>query len=352
MKLNKKLLILFCLLISVSLIFAGCGGGSKPAEQPQGGGEQKAEDPRANWPRTLNLGSASIGGTYYVYAGGIANIIEEKVGISVGVEVTGGPNHNMKLVHLGDLDLGLVTMGPAYEAWNGKEEWTGGVEHRNVRAIFPMYSTYSQWWADANSGITSINDLNGRSVGVGPSGGTAETFHPRFLELLDIKPSRIVRAGLSDLVSQQLDRQLDANSFAAGVPVSGILEFSAQRNTVMFGIDGEARDKICAEWPFWAPATIPADKYDFLTEDLETIAMWNVAVASKDLPDTLVYEIVKAIMENNDMMLTAHSAAAETIAANATSGNTFFWMHPGAIKYFKEVGIEIDPALYPPEYQK
>ncbi len=342
---NKKVLIVLGLMLAITLALTGCG--ESPAPSPSKNGDT---DPKAGWPRDLNMGSASIGGVYYVYAGGLANLLEEKVGIPVGVEVTGGPNHNMQLVQSNDLDLGMVTMGPAYEAWYGLEDWTNGVEHKDVRAIFPMYSTYSQWWAEEGSGINSIYDLAGKTVGVGPSGGTSGTFHPRFLELLEID-AKPVHAGLSDLVSQHLDKQLGANSFASGIPVSGVLEFSAQRKVVMFGLNDEDRAKIIKEWPYWSAAVIPADAYDFLDEDIETVAIWNVAIANKDLPDTLVYEIVKAVMENNEYMVTAHQSAVETIADNI-DGNTFLWWHPGAIKYFEEKGYDIDPDLYPPEYQK
>ncbi|MCD5407223.1 MAG: TAXI family TRAP transporter solute-binding subunit [Desulfotomaculum sp.] len=342
MVLKSKKLLLCLLIIMMMAVAVGCGD-AQETTAPEGAATE--------WPKNLVLGSASIGGTYFVYGSGIANVIETKVGIPVGVEVTGGPNHNIQLVEIGDLDLGMVTMGPAWEAWHGKEDWTGGVKHQNMRAIFPMYQTYSQWWAEANSGINSIEDLSGKSVGVGPAGGTAGTFHPRFLELLGVEPSKQVHAGLSDAVSQQLDRLLDANSFAAGVPVGGVLEFAAQRDIQMFGIDGAARDKILTEWPFWSAAVIPAEKYDFLEQDLETVAIWNVAIACKDLPEDLVYEIVKAVMENNEMMLTAHKAAEETLVANYDANNFLYW-HPGAIRYFEEIGKDIDAALYPPEYQQ
>lgn len=329
-----KILIIMTALSLLALV-AGCGG-------------QKAEPTKR--PTSLTIGAASIGGTYYVYAGGWVSVIDKTIKIPTSVEVTGGPNHNMQLVHSGKLDLGMVTMGPAWEGWHGKGDWTGGTQMTNVRAIFPMYNTYSQWWAFEKDNIKSINDLAGKTVGVGPAGGTAGTYHPRFLELLGIKATTR-QAGLSDLVSQHLDRQLNANSFAAGIPVAGVLETAAQRPIVMFGIDGEARDKIVKEWPFWTPAVIPASAYDFLKKDVETIGMWNMAICRKDLPDDLVYNIVKAVFENHDMMVTAHQSAKETLAENVKL-NTWMPMHPGAIKYYKEKGIQLNDAVYPPEYKK
>jgi hypothetical protein len=340
-KRKRVFLIIGALIMALALIVAGCGG-TQPAPQA---GEEEAKE----WPKSLTIGSASIGGTYYLYAGGWSQVIEKATGIPTGVEVTGGPNHNMQLVHNGELELGMVTMGPAWEGWHGEGDWTGGVKMTNVRAIFPMYNTYSQWWAFKNAGIESIYDLEGKRVGVGPAGGTAGTYHPRILELLGINAT-VRHAGISDLVAQHQDGQLDANSFAAGIPVAAVMEAAAQKELVLFGIDGEARDKVCQEWPFWSPAVIPADTYDFLTEDVETIGIWNMAICSKDLPDDLVYEIVKAVFENHDTMVTAHQAAAETVPENVVL-NTWLPLHPGAIKYYEELGIELPPDVYPPEYQ-
>lgn len=336
MQMNKKILmaVLAVLLVGAfSFGVLGCGGG---------GGDSG---------ENLKIGSASIGGTYYIYAGGWSSVIKEALGIEASVEVNDGPNDNMQLVHLGDLDLGLVTMGPAWEGWHGAEDWTGGLEMTNVRAIFPMYNTYSMWWAFKNSGISSMHDLEGKNVGVGPAGGTSGTYHPRFLEMLGIN-ANARQAGHGDLVSMHLDNQLHANSFAAGVPVAGIMETAAQRDIVMWGIDGEDRDKICAEWPFWTPAKIPASAFpNILEEDVESIGMWNFAICNKDLSDDLVYKIVKSVFDHNDMMVTAHQAAAETIPENIVH-NDWLPLHPGAIKYYEEIGIKLPDAVYPPEYEK
>lgn len=354
---SKKLVVLITSLLVLSLVIVGCGGGGSndannnqpaPAPSPTPGGD-KAPAPagpdKSKWPKHLQLGSASIGGAYHVYGGGIATVIEEKVGIPVTVEVTDGPNHNIQLMEIEDINLGMVTMGPAWEAWHGEEAWTGGEKHQRMRAIFPMYNTYSQWWASASSGITSIQDLNGKRLGAGPQSGTSGTFHPRFLELAGVKAT-LVFGGISDLASSHLDRQLDANSFASGVPVAAVHETASQmKDIVMFGVDGELRDKVVKEYPFWTPAQIPVEAYpDFLTAPVETVAIGNWAIADKDLPDDLVYEIVKAIMENNDIMVLSHKTAEETVPEAAVN-NTWLPMHPGAIKYFEEIGIQLHPDV-------
>ncbi|HHX51393.1 MAG TPA: TAXI family TRAP transporter solute-binding subunit [Clostridia bacterium] len=344
---KKFYLLLAMVLMGFVLVISGCG--NKSAPEPSAG-ETDQEVAESDWPESLTIGSASIGGVYYVYAGGWAQIIEKELGIPIGVEVTGGPNHNMQLVQSGDLELGMVTMGPAWEAWNGEGDWTGGGEHKDVRAIFPMYNTYSQWWAVKNSGINSIFDLEGKTLGVGPAGGTSGTYHPRILDLLGIKATTRL-AGLSDLVTQHIDGQLDANSFASGVPVAGVLETAAQRDIVLFGVDGEARDKVIAEWPYWSAATIPAEAYDFLDEDVETIGIWNMAIARKDLPEDLVYAIVKAVHDNQADLIITHKTAEETVPENVVH-NTWLWMHPGAIRYYEEIGITLPEGVYPPEYKK
>lgn len=352
---KKGIYLLLVVFLGFSLVLGGCGGTEQSAEpappSDDGDVESASESSQSEWPSSLTIGSASIGGVYYVYAGGWAQIIEKDLGITTGVEVTGGPNHNMQLVQNDELELGMITMGPAWEAWHGEGDWTGGIEHRDVRVIFPMYNTYSQWWASAKSGIGSLADLEGKTIGVGPAGGTSGTYHPRILELLGIKTTNRL-AGLSDLVTQHIDGQLEANSFASGIPVAGVLETAAQINDlVLFGVDGEFRDKVINEWPYWSEATIPASAYDFLDEDVETIGIWNMAIGHKDLSDDLVYAIVKAIHDNYDDMVIAHPSAIETLPENIVH-NTWMWMHPGAIKYYEEQGIDLPEGVYPPDYQK
>ena len=130
---------------------------------------------RDDWPRSLTVGTASQGGTYYIYGSGWANLVGDAIGVPFGAEVTGGPVQNATLVQMGEHDFGMVTMGPAYEAWTGQSELAPGVEHKNLRALFPMYQTPFQAVALQSSGINDASALDGKRVSVGPAGGTSAT---------------------------------------------------------------------------------------------------------------------------------------------------------------------------------
>jgi len=303
----------------------------------------------AHWPRSVMVGTASIGGTFFIYGGGWANLIQEKLGVAASIEVTGGPNHNMVLIQAKELDLGMVTMGPAWEAWNGEGDWTGGVQHRDVRALFPMYTTPFHFWALKRTGIASTDDIHGKIVGVGPAGGTPGTYFPRFFDLLGINVT-VRHAGISDLASQQMDGLIDVIAFAAGLPVAAAMEVEAQHPVNFFGFTEEEIAKIVEAYPYFSRYVIPAGTYETQTEDMTTVAIWNMAVGHKDLPEDFVYAIVKTVHENHQYMLETHAAAKETLPENVVN-NEFLWMHPGAIRYYREIGIEIPEHLYPPEYR-
>ena len=95
--------------------------------------------------------------------------------------------------------------------------------------------------------------------------------------------------------------------------------------------------------PELSDSLIPKGTYKSQTEDHKTVGLFNFFIVSKDLPDDLVYEITKAVMENNPRMVQGHKAAVETVPANAKA-NTFLTFHPGAVRYFKEKGIALNPA--------
>jgi TRAP transporter TAXI family solute receptor len=98
--------------------------------------------------------------------------------------------------------------------------------------------------------------------------------------------------------------------------------------------------------PEFSPSKVTAGTYRLLEKDYVTIGMFNFAIGRDDLPDELVYQLVKAVFENQPRLLKAHSAARETIPQNVER-NTFLPFHPGAIRYYREIGIKIPESLIP-----
>ena len=146
--------------------------------------EAQAQTPDPNWPKNLTLGTASVGGTYFVYGQVWASLVNEKIGTNISTQQTQGPNQNIILSDSRQIDFGMATMGVALQAWEGKGEWTKGKQFRNIRAMFPMYDTPFHFVALEKSGIKSVKDLAGKRAGVGPRAGTCGTYFPLMFKAL------------------------------------------------------------------------------------------------------------------------------------------------------------------------
>jgi hypothetical protein len=313
---------------------------------PVGGASAQQQD-RSDWPQSLKVGTASQGGTYFIYGAGWAGLVQEMLGVATSTEVTGGPVQNFALVQSGDLDLAMTTMGPAYEAWTGNSPIAPGVEMKDVRATFPMYQTPFQIIALQGSGIDSVEDLEGKNVGVGPAGGTCGTYFPQFFEALGVSVSPQF-GGASDLAGQLQDGLLDAFAFCAGLPIAAFSEIEAQNPVNIFSFSEEQIATLLEQFPSLAEFTVPADTYRSQQEDQPTVAMWNFGIAHKDIPESLVYEIMKVVLDNHDRMMQIHQSAEETMPENYDK-NSFLPFHPGAVRYYKEKGFELSEDVLPPE---
>lgn len=206
-----------------------------------------------------------------------------------------------------------------------------------------MYQTPFQVITLSSSGLTSVTELGGRRVSVGPAGGTPGTYWPRFLNTLGVNAT-VSNAGASDAAGQLTDGLIDAFAFAAGVPISAFSQLSAEADVRMFGFNEAELAQILAAHPEVSPLTIPAGTYAGHDYDQTTVAMWNFAVSNASMPESLAYEIVKLVMENPDRMMQIHASASETIMDNVLN-NTFLPFHPGAVRYYEEHGITIPEEL-------
>ncbi len=300
---------------------------------------------KSDWPSSIKVGTASQGGTYFIYGAGWAGLIQEMLGVPASSEVTGGPVQNFALTETNDVQMAMTTMGPAREAWDGQSPIAPGEQMREVRATFPMYQTPFQIIALESSGISSVADLDGKTVGNGPRGGTCGTYFPQYFDALGVETNDQF-GGASDLAGQVKDGLIDAFAFCAGLPIAAFSELEAQNPVNIFAFTPEEQATLVEQFPVSA-YEIPADTYTSQQEPQNSVAMWNFGIAHKSVPQSFVYEVMKVVLDNHDRMMEIHSAAKETLPENWVH-NTFLPFHPGAVQYYKEKGFDIPERLIPP----
>jgi hypothetical protein len=301
---------------------------------------------RPGWPKGATIGTSGIGGVYYVWGGGFAKLLNDKVGLTASVEATAGPVTNVQLVEAKQLDFGLATSAPIFEGWHG-QGWAKGKTHQDVRVIFPMFTSYAHAYAPKKKGIQEIKDLGGKSVGVGAVGTTPAVYWPLVFELVGVKPGRMVNAGWSDLTSQMKDGMLDVIATISGLPWGSLTEMEVIQEMNVFALSKEQVDQAVAKYPYLSPGVIPKGTYKANKDkDLPTVTVWNFMVVNKAAPDDFVYEVVKRTFENVDILIAAHSSAKETMPEFVV--HSPIPLHPGAVKYYREKGIQLPAKLLAP----
>jgi TRAP transporter TAXI family solute receptor len=296
---------------------------------------------RTGWPESFTLGTASQGGTYFAYGSGWANLVADELGISGGAEVTGGPMQNMALVHTGEAQFGMTTMGPAADSIAGNNPIAPGLQMTGACAMFPMYQTPFYIAALASSGINSVSDIpDGALMGFGPAGSTADTYFPRMMESLGASFERR-NGGFNDMGSQLQDGLLDVWGVAGGIPTPAISQLEASTEITIIEMNEEELASILDNFPV-TPFSMPADTYEALDADSPAVSMWNFAIANCELPDSFVYSVVDVIMADNERMVNIHRAATATLPENWNTNNGVMMWHPGAAQWFTEnAGAEI-----------
>jgi TRAP transporter TAXI family solute receptor len=296
-----------------------------------------------DWPKSLTLGTASPGGIYYVYGEALARILTEKLAITVNPLPTQGPVHNVKLLDSGAAQLGLTTMGVGLQGWNGSGDWPAGKQYRNMRALFPMYDTPLQTVVLQRSGITTIAQLDKKRVFIGPKAGTGGTYIPAILKLLGI--SGEISYGSFDVAAAELlASHVDTIVTLTGAPVPAVQDIEAKEPVTFISLSPEQNEAIRKAMPEFSPSKIVGRTYRGMEKDYVTIGVYNFAIGRADLPDDLVYQLVKAVFENQPRLVKASPAASDTVPQNVVK-NTFMPFHPGAVRYYREIGISIPETL-------
>ncbi len=282
---------------------------------------------------------------YYIYGEALAQILTEKLGIPVNPLPTQGSVHNIKLIESGGAQLGLITMGLGLQGWNGTGDWTGGKSFRNMRALFPMYDSPFQVVVLRRSGIAAFDQLDKKRIGGGTRAGGSGATMPAILKVLGIS-AEIVYGSFNDMANELLAGRIDAILTLLGTPVPAVQDVEAKEPVTFLSLSPEQIDAIRKAMPEFSPSKVAAGTYHSLDKDYVTVGMYNFAIGRADLPDDLVYQLVKTVFENRPRLVKATSTASDTLPQNVVK-DTFLPFHPGAIRYYREVGISIPDALVP-----
>lgn len=296
----------------------------------------------------LSVATGGTGGVYFPIGGGIAELINAHVeGYSAVAEVTGASVENMALINAGDSDFALALADTVYQAYTG----TGALEGREMgelRALLSVYPNAIQIVALADSGIESLEDLRGTRVSVGAPGSGTEVNAQAILEANGITYDDIdeQRLNFNETADALRDGDIDAGFWSVGPPTSSIMNLAATRSIVMIPLSEEEIANAQELEPVFAPYTLAAGAYDGVEGETATISIPNVFVVHGEMDEDLAYEVTRVIFERVDDLIAVHPAAEDT-TVEFTMASTPIPLHPGAIRYFEEIGAEIPDDLRP-----
>lgn len=325
--LNKKFGLFAGVALAGSVFLAGCGDDTADTgENGESGGSEE--------PEFISILTGGTTGTYYPLGGAMANIIETETGIDTTAEVSQASAANMTSLADGDAQIAFVQTDTAFYASEGSNMFDGEVID-TVSAIGALYPETIQLVTVEGSGITSFDDLAGKSISVGAPGSGTYINAEQLLEIHGMTMDDIDAQNLDFGESQESlqSGQIDAAFITAGTPTGAVESLGATSDVVIVPVAEDKANELIEQYPYYAHDTVPAGIYG-LTEEVPTVSVLAMLVVQNDLSEDLVYDITQAIYENTDQI---QHAKAEFIQAETALDGIGIDIHPGAQRYFDEV---------------
>ena len=288
----------------------------------------------------LSIATGGTGGVYYPMGGGLAEVINNKIEGGASVE-------NMGLVATGDADLAIGLADTVRQAHTGEGRFEGQALPM-IHGVASLYANMVQIVTLADSGITSIDDLKGKRVSVGaPGSGTevnaAEILNANGITYDDFDAQRL---NFNETADALANGDIDAGFWSVGAPTSSILNLATTQSIAMIEMTDAQLEAAAAASPTFAITALAGGTYEGVDADVKVIGVPNVLVASAETDEETIYQITKAMFENIADLRAVHPAANQT-TVEFTLNATPIPLHPGALRYYEEIGATIPDRLRP-----
>ena len=296
----------------------------------------------------VTIGSGDFTGVYFPTGLAIAKIINKKrnqTGIRATVESTRGSVFNLNTIMAGYLEFGLAQSDIQYQAVKGLTEWTKKGPQKELRAVFSIHHESVCLVAAVDAEINSIADLKGKRVNIGNPGSGQYQNAIDALQAAGINPKNDIdteKAKASEAPVLLQENRIDAFFCTVGHPSETLQNATTgERKVRLIPITGPAIDQMVADKNYYTKTTVPVaqfypDAQDAV--DVKTFGVIATLCTSSKISDHVVYNITKEVFDNFAEFKSQHPALGDLTKEDMLNGLTAP-VHPGAKKYFKEVGL-------------
>ena len=291
---------------------------------------------------TIRFGAAGVGGMYYPFANAYTELMsEEEKGINWKVKSTAGSAANLRLLSDNYIELGIAQADLIDDAYYGKGTFHSG-KYSGYKAVASLYPEACQIVVRKDSGIDSLDDLEGKTISIGAEESGTERNAKQILEVCGLPDALVDTENLdyTQAADQLEEKKIDAFFCTAGVSTTVIEELTKECDIKLLSIPQNCRQKLKKAYSFYNDCVIPAGTYAGQTEDIETLSVQSVLLASNTLSDETVQTLTKFLFEHIKDIQYSTSINLQLTPEEAVQGVTIPF-HPGAEAYYKSKGVEV-----------
>ena len=291
----------------------------------------------------LTLGTGGTTGTYYAVGGVMATVLNPVMeDVDLTVTATGASKANIQLIDEEDADLAIVQNDVMYYAYTGTDLFEDEGAYETFASVAGLYDETVQI-VTCFPDIKSVDDLEGKTVSVGDAGSGTEFNAKQILGAygLTFDDINVVNLGFGDSAESLKDGKIDAAFIVAGAPTTAVVDLATMKDVHLVQLDDEHIEALQSDYDFYTKTTIPADTYKGVSEDATTVSVRATLIASTEVGEDEVYELLKAMFDNKDDLVAGHAKFEFLNLEDAVAGISVPF-HPGAVKYFAEQGIEVE----------
>jgi uncharacterized protein len=292
----------------------------------------------------MTIGTGGVTGVYYAAGGAICRLVNKdraKHGIRCSVESTGGSVFNVNTIKAGELDLGVAQSDVMYNAAKGQMQFKDAGAYGDLRAVMSLHPEPFTVLARKELNAKNFTDMKGKKFNVGNPGSGTRASLEELLTALNWKMSDFALA--SELKADEhgaalCDGKIDGFYYGVGHPSANIQDPTTSCGAKLVSITGPAVDKLIAEKPYYAKASIPAGLYPNNPQQTDTYGVLATLVASSKTSAETIYVVVKAVFDNFEEFKKLHPALANLNPEEMVKNGLSAPLHEGAARYYKEKG--------------